>query len=241
VAERQFAEGQSAPDRDRAQRVLASKIHAVRMGPDRRFRKSDFDRRIESRPRSLWLDHTSTPAAVARVGTRRVLVVDDAVSVRDTLCILAVPHYEVEAVPDGLAAIARLRMGPFDLVATDLSLPDVEGIELAREAKCRWPGIEVLSLKPYPAQSSAIDAVNNGLADDLSKPFRCDRSADAGAPALEPASLPARSVHNDTNTADDHSAIDSHLDHGECVQSDLAGAWPCPAPLTLPSRCVAAQ
>ena len=98
---------------------------------------------------------------------------DDEPSVRETLTsIFAASEYDVEAVTDGLGAIARLRTDRFDLVTMDLRLRGVEGIQLAREAKRLSRGIKVVIITAYPSQSSAIEAVNIGVDGYLTKPFR---------------------------------------------------------------------
>jgi excisionase family DNA binding protein len=179
-------------------RFLATgKIPAVRIGHQWRFRKADLDRWVESRSRSGHLppDQKTAPLADTRSHTRRVLVADDEASVRELLeRIFAVAEYEVEAVPDGLAAIARLRAAPFDLVVTDLRMPGVEGLELAREAKRLWPAINVIIITGNPSQSSAIDAVNIGVDAYFTKPVRAIDLLMAAARAFEPESAPARSV-----------------------------------------------
>lgn len=169
-------------------RLLATgKIPAVRMGHQWRFRKTDLDRWVEQRSGPRSPDHGAAVAVTTPVHARRVLVVDDEPSVREMLTkILATTEYDVEAVPDGLAAIARLRTDRFDLVITDLRIPGVEGIELAREAKRLWRDIKVIIITAYPSQSSAIDAVNIGVDGYLTKPFRAMDVLMATARSLEP-------------------------------------------------------
>jgi excisionase family DNA binding protein len=180
-------------------RLLATgEIPAVRMGHRWLFRKSNLDRWLESRSPGLRPAGTATPSECARPGVRRVLVADDDAPVRNVLVsILARAEYEVEAVSDGLAAIARLRA--FDLVVTDLRMPGLEGIELAGEARRLRPGIKILIVTAHPSQSSAIDAVNIGLDGYLTKPFRARDLLTAAARALEPGSIPAQSGHSGTD------------------------------------------
>jgi excisionase family DNA binding protein len=182
-------------------RLLATgEIPAVRMGRRWLFRKSNLDRWLESRPRRLVSVRAATPWERAHAGPRRVLVADDDAPVREVLVsILAGAAYEVEAVSDGLAAIARLRADSFDLLVTDLKMPGVEGIELAGEAKHLRPGIKIVIVTAHPSQSSAIDAVNIGLDGYLTKPFRAMDLLMTVARALEPESVPARSVHSGTD------------------------------------------
>jgi excisionase family DNA binding protein len=176
--------------------LAAGKIPALRLGHQWRFRKADLDRWVESRPRRLRPSQTSTPPAASHARTRRVLVAADEALVRDTLVsILAVAKYEVEVVSDGLAAIARLRTDPFD-------------VEVAREATRFFPAIKVVIITADPSQSSAI-GVNIGVDGYLTKPFRAIDLLMAVERALEPESILARSVHNNTEIEDAGSAVGS--------------------------------
>ena len=115
-------------------------------------------------------------------------------------------EYDVEAVSDGLEAMARLRIDPFDLVVTDLNMPGLEGLELARAAKRLWPAIKVVIVTASPSQSSAIEAVNMGLDGYLAKPLRAIELLTAAARALEPGLVHPRSFHNDMKPKADGSA-----------------------------------
>jgi excisionase family DNA binding protein len=153
-------------------RLATGEIPAVRMGHQWRFRKTDLDRWVEHQSRRSALAENTGSALVAPVHRRRILVVDDESSVCETLTrILAITECDIEAVPDGLSAIERLRVAAYDLLITDLRMPGIGGIELAREAKRLRPGIKVVIATGYPSQSSAIDAVNIGVDGYLTKPF----------------------------------------------------------------------
>ena len=179
-------------------RFLATgKIPAGRIGRQWRFRKADLDRWAESRSQHLLPDQKTLSLSGIRSRMRRVLVVDDEAPVRELLeRIFAEAKYEVETVPDGLAAIARLRAASFDLLVTDLRMPGMGGLELAHEAKRLSPAIKIVVITGYPSQSSAIDAVNVGVDGYLMKPFHAIDLLTAAARAFEPESAPARSIQN---------------------------------------------
>ena len=149
-------------------RLAKGEIPAVRLGHQWRFRKSDLDE---------WIDRQAARSTTADPGRPtakpRVLVVDDDPDVLDTLSnILALTDCQVETVPDGLTALTRLRAGSYDLVITDLMMPGLDGIGVAREAKRLNPSLKVILVTAYPSQSSAIDAVNIGIDGYVIKPFR---------------------------------------------------------------------
>jgi CheY-like chemotaxis protein len=65
-----------------------------------------------------------------------ILVADDEPLVADILAmILKSKGHSVKTVPDGAAALDAFRAEPFDLVLTDLSMPNINGLALAREIK----------------------------------------------------------------------------------------------------------
>lgn len=167
--------------------IKAGKIPAVRVGRQWRFRKRDIDAWLDSqRPRG----ERSTATAVAdrpatREGRSRVLVVDDESSIRELLQkTLALAEYDVDTAPDGRAALERLRLGNYDLLIADLKMPGMDGLTLIREAKRLKTDLPVIIITGFSTESSAIEAVNLGVAGYLTKPFRVPQVLAAAARAL---------------------------------------------------------
>jgi two-component system cell cycle response regulator CpdR len=74
-----------------------------------------------------------------------VLLVDDDAQVRRLVArMLHLEGYDVTERPTAAAALAALGQGPFDLVLTDIMMPDMNGCELGRAVARRWPGQRVL-------------------------------------------------------------------------------------------------
>jgi two-component system cell cycle sensor histidine kinase/response regulator CckA len=84
-------------------------------------------------------------------GPRRVLVVDDEDSVRRFVArVLEQGGYELKQAGDGPAALALAESdGPFDILVTDLMMPEMNGDELARRLRLGQPGLKVLYLTGY--------------------------------------------------------------------------------------------
>lgn len=167
--------------------IKAGKIPAVRVGRQWRFRKRDIDAWLDTqRPRGERLPQ----GAVAdrpqpREGRSRVLVVDDESSIRELLAkTLALAEYDVDTAPDGRAALERLRLGNYDLLIADLKMPGMDGLTLIREAKRLKADIPVIIITGFSTESSAIEAVNLGVAGYLTKPFRVPQILAAAARAL---------------------------------------------------------
>src|SRR5512132_4219673 len=151
--------------------IKAGKIPAVRVGRQWRFRKRDID---------AWLD-SQRP----RGGAARVLVVDDEASIRDLLAkTLALAEYDVDVAPDGRSALDRMRMYPYDLLIADLKMPGMDGLTVIREAKRYKADLPVIIITGFSTESSAIEAVNLGVAGYLTKPFRVPQVLAAAAKAL---------------------------------------------------------
>jgi excisionase family DNA binding protein len=167
--------------------IKAGKIPAVRVGRQWRFRKRDIDAWLDTqRPRG-----ERTPAVTAaerpsgRDGRSRVLVVDDESSIRELLQkTLALAEYDVDTAPDGRAALERLRLGNYDLLIADLKMPGMDGLTLIREAKRLKADLPVIIITGFSTESSAIEAVNLGVAGYLTKPFRVPQVLAAAARAL---------------------------------------------------------
>ena len=169
--------------------IKAGKIPAVRVGRQWRFRKRDIDAWLDSqRPRG---GARQAPAAVAVPRTAggntrpRVLVVDDEASIRDLLSkTLALAEYDVDVAPDGRSALERMRMYPYDLLIADLKMPGMDGLTVIREAKRYKGDLPVIIITGFSTESSAIEAVNLGVAGYLTKPFRVPQVLAAAAKAL---------------------------------------------------------
>ena len=168
--------------------IKAGKIPAVRVGRQWRFRKRDIDAWLDSqRPRAG--DRMSADSGdhvpPARTERPRVLVADDEASIRDLLSkTLALAEYDVDTAPDGRNAIERLRLGHYDLLIADLKMPGLDGLSLIREAKRLNADLPVIIITGYSTESSAIEAVNLGVAGYLTKPFRVPQVLAAAARAL---------------------------------------------------------
>jgi excisionase family DNA binding protein len=169
--------------------IKAGKIPAVRVGRQWRFRKRDIDAWLDSqRARGGARAAGSQPAPASRPASTprpRILVVDDEASIRDLLAkTLALAEYEVDVASDGRAAIDRLRMYPYDLLIADLKMPGIDGLTLIREGKRLKPELPVIIITGFSTESSAIEAVNLGVAGYLTKPFRVPQVLAAAAKAL---------------------------------------------------------
>jgi len=171
--------------------IKAGKIPAVRVGRQWRFRKRDIDAWLDSqRPRGGARPAAPTPATAARPASsptrNRVLVVDDEASIRDLLLktLSLNDEYDVDVAPDGRSALERMRLYPYDLLIADLKMPGMDGLTVIREARRYKADLRVIIITGFSTESSAIEAVNLGVAGYLTKPFRVPQVLAAAAKAL---------------------------------------------------------
>lgn len=105
----------------------------------------------------------------------QVMVVEDDPVQRDILQdILGVAGYEVVGCGGYREAVAALKKDAFDVLLTDLRMPEMDGLDLLREAKRRQPDIEVVVMTAYGTVQTAVTAMKEGAADYLTKPFDKD-------------------------------------------------------------------
>jgi excisionase family DNA binding protein len=158
--------------------IKAGSIPAVRVGRQWRFRKRDIDQWLEG-PRQSDIKGTGTARS-------RILLVDDEESIRKLLSRMLESSYDVESAADGDAAIRLLRQpdAHYDLLISDLNMPDMDGLTLIREAQRINPTLAAIVITGYSTESSAIEALNLGVAGYLTKPFGTTQVLAAAAKAL---------------------------------------------------------
>ena len=102
----------------------------------------------------------------------RILLAEDDESMRDFLAkALRRAGYEVVQAGDGLDALAQITDAPFDLLLADVVMPGLDGIELARRAAKKQPGIKVMFITGFAAVALRAREQSPRDARVLSKPF----------------------------------------------------------------------
>jgi two-component system, NtrC family, response regulator PilR len=104
-----------------------------------------------------------------------ILVVDDDLSLRKMLTfVLAKEGYRVEEAANGVDALKKLKGRNFDLVISDIRMPDLNGIELLKKIKSHDQDLPVIMITAYAATNDAIEAMKLGAEDYIMKPFSLD-------------------------------------------------------------------
>jgi len=104
-----------------------------------------------------------------------ILVVDDKDSMRTMLSqTLGEDGYVVDAVEDGKKALDMARLKNYDLVLTDLKMPNMDGLEVLSNLKDIDQDMAVIIMTAYGTVESAVSAMKQGAFDFITKPFDPD-------------------------------------------------------------------
>ena len=105
----------------------------------------------------------------------KVLVVDDEkIAARNLQYILSKEGYTVEVALSGPEAVKMLEAeaeNGYDLVLTDLRMPEVDGMQILATARALHPDVEVIMVTGFATVSSALEAVKAGAYHYLAKPY----------------------------------------------------------------------
>lgn len=105
----------------------------------------------------------------------RILVVDDEQIIRESIAfILHGEGYTVSEAVNGREAFEKIQAEPFDLVITDLEMPEMKGIELLEAASHVSPETVFVIITAYGSLETAIAALRKGASDYILKPIEFD-------------------------------------------------------------------
>ena len=105
----------------------------------------------------------------------KILVVDDDILMRNFVkTTLTQKNYEVIVAENGKIAISLIKKEHFDLIITDMKMPEKNGIELLKFAKAYDPNIIVIVMTAYATVENAVEAMNLSAYNYIIKPFSPD-------------------------------------------------------------------
>lgn len=123
---------------------------------------------------------------MAELKGARILVVDDSPTTLEVLLrVLEGKGCSVVTAPSVGQALQELENGSFDLVVTDLKMPEVSGIELVRHVHENLRDTAVMMITGYATVEGAVEAVKRGAVEYLAKPFTNEEFVQAVERALE--------------------------------------------------------
>ena len=119
--------------------------------------------------------------------TQKALVIDDEQIVLDSVSkILREEDYTVDVTLSGREGRDKAIQENYDIVLTDIRMPDIGGMRVLRDVKRAKPSLPVVIITGYATVRSAVQAMKLGAADYLEKPFTPDQLLKACASALRP-------------------------------------------------------
>ncbi|MBV9211274.1 MAG: PAS domain S-box protein, partial [Acidobacteria bacterium] len=115
-----------------------------------------------------------------------ILVVDDEAFVRETLSdMLTILSHSVVKAESGREALSLLKTQQFDLVFTDLSMPELDGWEVSREIRRRWPDVSIVLVTGYGKGTEPPSGEANLIDGVIGKPFDFDQITETIAKATQ--------------------------------------------------------
>lgn len=120
------------------------------------------------------------------MASERILIVDDEDGMRRLLGrVLTREGYETSTVGSGAEALRLVANERFDLVVTDIKMPEMDGLQLLEELKEYEPSLPIIVMTAYGTIENAVQALRFGAYDYIAKPFETDEIKLTVAKALE--------------------------------------------------------
>ena len=157
----------------------------------------------------------------------RLLIVDDEAALMRALCeALEYEGYLTQGFSSGREAIAALREQSFDLLLTDLTMPETDGIALLRTCREIDRELACIVMTGQGTIATAVDALKAGALDYVLKPFKMNSLLPVLARALATRSLQLENIQlrESVSIHELSRAITQGLEHGEVVERTLAAA-----------------
>ena len=125
----------------------------------------------------------------------RILVVDDEKVIREILAdFLSMEGFWVRTAEDGSAALVELSRHPYDLVLSDLKMPNMGGLELLQAIAKHTPNVVTVIMTGFGTVETAIDAMKRGAYDYILKPFKVEEVVHTIRRGLEKQKLTAENL-----------------------------------------------
>lgn len=116
----------------------------------------------------------------------RILVVDDEPGIREFLQIMLEREgYEVSSAENGTDAISRFKKRKYDVVIADIRMPRMSGLAVLSAVKELSPQTRVIMITAHASFESAVEAMNEGAYDYITKPFNVDEVKETVKNALQ--------------------------------------------------------
>ena len=106
------------------------------------------------------------------MATNRILIVDDEEAIREVVSsLLEAQGYQTSTAGNGREALEALKEKPFDLVLSDMVMPEMDGLELLVRLREKDSDLPVVMVTAMHDVSTALEAIRHGAYDYILKPF----------------------------------------------------------------------
>lgn len=106
---------------------------------------------------------------------KRLLIIDDEENMRHMLAAMFNKSaYQVDTAADGVEALEKIELAPYDFVLCDIRMPKMDGIAFLQKAAPRLSTTTVIMMSAYGTIDMAVEAMKLGAYDFISKPFKAD-------------------------------------------------------------------
>jgi DNA-binding NtrC family response regulator len=152
-------------------------------------------------------------------GQKHLLIVDDESALREAIAERLADHsYIVEQAATGEQALERLADFAFDILITDLRLPGIDGRKVVEAALERYPDIIPIVITGYGTVKDAVEAIKQGAADFITKPFQFDALLHVLRSALEQRRLKSENAYL-RSQLEDRYRIEGLVGHSPAMRS----------------------
>ena len=106
---------------------------------------------------------------------KKILICDDEEGIRESLKLILSDHYNLILAQDGIQCLDCLEHAQdIGLVLMDIKMPKINGLEILKEIKAKYPQLNVIIITGYKSVETATEAVRLGASGYIVKPFKSD-------------------------------------------------------------------
>jgi len=130
------------------------------------------------------------------MGNEKILVIDDSPEIVNLFSeFLRTEGYEVDTAEDGARGISLIERNSYDLIVTDLKMPETDGMEVLKYIREHSPDTLCIILTGYGTVKNAVEAIKMGAYDYLTKPVKMDEILVTFQRAFEYRDLKRENLH----------------------------------------------
>ena len=149
----------------------------------------------------------------------KIMVIDDEpIVLKSCDRILSEEGYDVQTVQTGTEGIQRLTKEKFDIVLTDLKMPDISGMDILERIIESYPDLVVIMITGYSTVQTAVEAMKLGAYDYVPKPFTPEELIEAVDKALEKKKHDDRSIYPRVEESEVRDGLHNLLGKSERMQ-----------------------